>query len=392
MSSLSSSPSSSLSLSQQKQQQRQQRQIHHAQQQQQQQNQHERLIYMFLTYNFDGVTLLQYGNHMDALGQFRKALDLLRNDIMLMSTTTYDNNNNDLLNDSISSTLSSLGLIQHQRQQRCPPNQQPCHQNPQHNIVLPLLMSVPLNVIENDDMMLMPISSTTTSTSSSIVDVMSMSPHNVFILYERAFVFDPIMMRQYFMTSSSSSNLCQLLCTSALLFNMGMTCHRHGLSSAGSNQSTYFLKKALGLYQMIISLMIDESSTIVVQDDANTKPIDCLSIGSNNNINIPNEVHNNQDDESSTQRHEENALFFLLKLAVWSNIGHIYSHFFMNNEVDECRIELTQLLQNPPLINHKDDKDDQHYSRMLLLSDEEYSFFVLNTVTNHSFHKVAPAA
>jgi hypothetical protein len=257
---------------------------------------------------------------MEALTQFRSALDLLRTDMMtttmmIMPTRTSS------APPSWTTSDSSDGTKSYPRDN--PASCSSRHQ-PSLDYILPLLLSVPMHVKEEDRM-------------KAMREIIVMSPHNAFLFYERIFIFDPFMMQQYFLTTSSSSshprnnNVGHLLCTCALLFNMGMTCHRLGLSIAGSDQTSYFLSRALGLYQMMISLLTD------YEDEALSNHQQRLPSDINQN-NDTNDYHPNNPDFS------ENALFYLLKLALYSNMGHICSHFFMNEEVETCRIVLTQLL------------------------------------------------
>jgi tetratricopeptide (TPR) repeat protein len=132
-------------------------------------------------------------------------------------------------------------------------------------------------------------------------DDFCISPHNIFIFYARAFLLSP---------RTSQSNISQFDLTLVLLFNMGLTCHHNGLVEG--NKSSYFLNKALGLYRMIVPLRGDQQQ---------------------------------QQAQQSQSQLNSNSPIRILLLALWSNMGHVYSHFFYAEEAAQCGEQLSYLLQ-----------------------------------------------
>lgn len=127
------------------------------------------------------------------------------------------------------------------------------------------------------------------------------SPHNMHCFFARAFVLNPILCHE-----ASNVDL-----TLVILYNMGIACHQHGLLLG--NYSTFYLQKALGLYKMIAALVSD----------------------------YPNHHNSFQNDQETSLLHLQPNTSLLL--ALWSNMSHIYAHFFQNFEVSECRLQLVNI-------------------------------------------------
>jgi hypothetical protein len=197
------------------------------------------------------------------------------------------------------------------------------------------------------------------------------------LLHEKLFIFDPRIIRETFMISS----MCRLLCTGAILFNMGITCHSYGLSkTVTTTQTTFLFSKALGLYQMIISLLTSNNVSIqndhCKKNDTATSPVNKL-------------YHHRIYEENNDTHHQNQAnLFVLLQLALYNNMGCIYSHFFMYEEMKQCHIALNQLLCQPIL---SCTNPTLYERRRMILSDEDIYFFTLNQVSM-TMHKLSPAA
>lgn len=162
-------------------------------------------------------------------------------------------------------------------------------------------------------------------------DDSSSSAHNLFCFYNRAFVFPD--------TSTSSTISKQMDYSKVILFNMALTLHHKGLvSTSGCDKTTtQYLQKALSIYKTIVALQCKKAT-------------------------------------SSTS-----SFINTLLMAVYSNMGHIYSHFFARQEAIQCRYMINaMLLQSSSRRN---------------MSSEDYVVFFLNTDATSSLKMDwAPAA
>lgn len=129
------------------------------------------------------------------------------------------------------------------------------------------------------------------------------SPHNDFLFYSRTLWVN-------------DDNIDETLMAMVVLFNLAVTFHHTGLHS-----STASLHKSIELYKMILGLA------------------------------------------QSCHCHHTDGFVRILLAAVFSNMGHIYSHFFSMNEAGICRTHLEQIME----------------SGCPLLDPEEYWLFALNS-------------
>lgn len=149
------------------------------------------------------------------------------------------------------------------------------------------------------------------------------SPHNSYCFYNRAFELPN--------TPLVESDLEQVKAFSVvMLFNMGITIHHKGL--AGGSRSTALLNKALGFYKMILC------------------------------------VHENQEDSRAAPPRFAFRMLKVLLMAVYSNMGHIFSHFFNVEESELYRFKLQNLLASSPELRSA-------------IASEEYVVFFLNATT-----------
>jgi len=155
------------------------------------------------------------------------------------------------------------------------------------------------------------------------------SPDNIFPFFNRAF----IIMEQD--EDRTSSNLSQSETTALLLYNMGLCFHHKGVTRGGSG----CLDRALEFYQLTFRTINEGQS---------------------------------EDEYSELSR------FILLALA--TNMGHVYSHFFDTDEAYACREMLAELLASV--------SPDSPF-----MNEDEYLFFFLTMYVYDDFELVAaPAA
>jgi hypothetical protein len=81
----------------------------------------------------------------------------------------------------------------------------------------------------------------------------------------------------------------------------------------------------------------------------------------------------------------------ILLLALWSNMGHLNSHFFYGEETIQCREKLSHLLQ---LCSASQDQQHGIGDFQRSLTEEEYLVFVFNAfiMADFSTRAWAPAA
>jgi hypothetical protein len=133
------------------------------------------------------------------------------------------------------------------------------------------------------------------------------------------------------------------LSASVILFNMGLVCHTHGLLT-GQSQS---LSRAMEFYQMVLIL---------------TGMIEDLYI---------------EDDENEVWHEEAFNYFVFLKLAVYSNLGHLHSHFGNGQKTQQCRRAIGETLTPLPLT-------------LLYTHQQAYSVFASNSVQSDNCHETFP--
>jgi hypothetical protein len=144
------------------------------------------------------------------------------------------------------------------------------------------------------------------SNSSSEGD--TASPHNEFRFYARALWLN---------SNENPSTFDERSLSLVLLFNLAITYHHKGLLVG--NMSDKLLRKALEIYKIIV-----------------------LLVGARNDLGEP--------------KHEEWRRF--LTIAVASNMGHIFSHFFLMENVIVCRDLLDALLAARHNTSSMLDEDD----------------------------------
>lgn len=137
------------------------------------------------------------------------------------------------------------------------------------------------------------------------------SPHNIFPLYERAFAFH----------SRCDLRNDHVLFNAVLLYNIGLAHHRLGLMQL--KESDKNLQQALRFYKCGLS---------VVRQNA-------LQASSGEN-------------------------YFILVLAFLNNMGHIFSHFFRDDEAASCRDHLDVLLETVPIDLREEDSEFFHLSKL----------------------------
>jgi hypothetical protein len=210
------------------------------------------------------------------------------------------------------------------------------------------ILSVPIKTDSSASLM---IPKSFSNFNDDTVYSVASSPHNSFCFYERAFLLDP----------EDTTHISSITLTSVLLFNMGLSFHQRGLSCGGN--STFFLQKALGLYKMFAALT---GSVASAQGNGNPHLLQ--------------------------QKHREYRTMISMRtilMALWNNMGHLYSHFFMYNEESECGRQLLHLLQQDLYSRyHQTDENNSITTR------EDKTVFLLNAVmiSGSSAHRLAPAA
>jgi tetratricopeptide (TPR) repeat protein len=126
------------------------------------------------------------------------------------------------------------------------------------------------------------------------------APDNLFSFYNHAFVFGNL---PEITTRTSQQEIHHdTMISAVLIFNLALSFYGKGLC-AGGPKSTKYLRKALHLYSMAISLIADESGFEELR---------------------------------------------ALELASWNNIGYIYSHFSEHENAMKCRMHLYQNLFADP--------------------------------------------
>jgi tetratricopeptide (TPR) repeat protein len=123
---------------------------------------------------------------------------------------------------------------------------------------------------------------------------------NVFSFYNHAFVFGSL--PDMATTTSQQEGHHDTLISAVLIFNLAMTFYGKGLCARKPKSSKY-LRKALQLYSMTISLISDEAGFEGLR---------------------------------------------AIELASWNNIGHIYSHLSEHENAMKCRVHLYQALFADP--------------------------------------------
>jgi hypothetical protein len=149
------------------------------------------------------------------------------------------------------------------------------------------------------------------------------SPGGFFYLYNRAFSVSINVDNAATLTPREELEAHTML-TTVVLFNMALSFHRQGVSIA--TNSSMNLGRALRVYSMIPNL--HEGSTGV-----------CVPV--------------------------------LLRLALWNNMGHLYSRLFEEDEAFHCQGLLTQDL-------YEEAHCEAHSNKSLLMDD--YNFFYLSTL------------
>lgn len=168
--------------------------------------------------------------------------------------------------------------------------------------------------------------------SNALSEDNAVSPHNKLCYYFRALWIK--------CDNHSQSPFDDTLLSVVILFNMALTFHHRGLLIG--NESDDRLTKALSIYKMIL--------LIAPQPNEVTNP-DCQ------------------------------ACLKVLLLAVYSNLGHVSSHFMLTSEASLCRNHIVEFLEGKPNIH-------------CMLNDDEYVVFFLNTATYKGQNETewAPAA
>lgn len=182
------------------------------------------------------------------------------------------------------------------------------------------------------------------------------SLHNGFCLYTRALEFPAE--SEDLNNSSSASFPEQLDASSVLLFNMAISYHLKGLQSGGTAEKlSQYLHLALSIYKMIETLLVGTA---------------------------------NQDEEDNYNNNSSNASLKILRMAVYSNMGHIHSHFFALSEEVRCRETIFQLLYH----GDEESREGDNANVRRAMAEDEYVVFFLNTAClNPSMAKQwAPAA
>jgi tetratricopeptide (TPR) repeat protein len=126
------------------------------------------------------------------------------------------------------------------------------------------------------------------------------TPDNTFSFYNHAFVFGNL--PEITTRTSQEETHHDTMISAVLIFNLALSFYGKGLCADGPKSPKY-LRKALHLYSMAISLINDETGF--------------------------EELH-------------------ALELASWNNIGYIYSHFSEHENAMKCRVHLYQTLFAAP--------------------------------------------
>jgi tetratricopeptide (TPR) repeat protein len=129
----------------------------------------------------------------------------------------------------------------------------------------------------------------------------TVTPDNTFPFYNHAFVFG--ILPQITTRTPQQETHQDTMISAVLIFNLALAFYGKGLCADGF-KSSKFLRKALHLYSMAISLI----------------------------------------NNGETGFEELRAL----ELASWNNIGHIYTHFSEHENAMKCRVHVYQTLFAPP--------------------------------------------
>lgn len=153
----------------------------------------------------------------------------------------------------------------------------------------------------------------------------NVSPHNAFCFYHRV-----MMVLEHDDTDIDDNLLCM-----AVLFNLGVTRHHFGLTK-NDDSTTASFQKALELYKMVLAVTQQRQETSPKKTDATVR---------------------------------------LMLLAVFSNMGHIYSHFSRPCEENVCQQQLTAVMADSACLK--------------LLESDEAQIFRINAYQRAAW---APAA
>jgi hypothetical protein len=150
----------------------------------------------------------------------------------------------------------------------------------------------------------------------------TVTPDNTFPFYNHAFVFGSL--PQITSRTPQQETHHDTMISAVLIFNLALAFYGKGLCADGFKSSKY-LRKALHLYSMAISLINGETGFEELR---------------------------------------------VLELASWNNIGHIYSHFSEDENAMKCRVHVYQTLFAPPTTS------------LRLMSGYSYSLFYLFVVSS----------
>lgn len=271
----------------------------------------------FVRLNNEGIAFLQNGNsHLAALRCFRAAMDIIRADVEGAPMDTED------MMKSQSNDINLANVVK--------------------SVSIP--MSCPTSGKLDDDFL------------------MSVSPHNNFCFYSRAFYLDPTCLDQL-----ARCRTCDMAIV--FLFNMAITCQLYGFLHGSP-----YLKKAACLYRLIASLADVQAHRT---HEAHYGYTDVQGRHGNVHDIIGNDPIN------------------VILLAVTCNLGHIYSHFFLEIEAMGCHLRLIQLMnqkkmrQPPSSMNFIVSTSEND----LTLSEDEIKVFTLNAFfISYSTRHFAPSA
>lgn len=187
------------------------------------------------------------------------------------------------------------------------------------------------------------------SSSAKIVPIMlreaspMASPHNTFALYENAFYLenmDNTLHSSNNQEEEEDSNF--VLINAALLYNIGLAHHRLGVTEI--EDSTKNLRHALRYYKLAMSA-----------------------------------IRQNTQHKAAHQ----SAQLFLIVLALFNNMGHIFSHFCRQEEATSCRQHLDVLLNSNSI------------STNIFLTNEDAEFFYVEKLARSAsvcYNAAAPCA
>lgn len=151
------------------------------------------------------------------------------------------------------------------------------------------------------------------------------SPHNTFSVYQRSFAFD---------CTCGNVQDDKVLFNSVLLYNIGLAHHRLGVTHI--RDSTKNMQEALRYYKCALNMVRQ------------------------------NTLHTTAGDQ-----------LFLIVLALLNNMGHVFCHFFREQDAKACRTHLDSLLES---------------SIPVVLTDQDSDFFLLGKFFRSAGHCNAAAA